>query len=456
MDLQTLIIQNIIHNEEYGRKVLPYLKKKYFEAEHREVFNHLIHFVTKYNKIPDESSFLVEVQDSNVTAEDYGEIAALAKDVFANSDVASTDWLLDKTEMWCQDSACELAALEAVKILNGQSDKYDKGMIPQLFRDALGVTFDNSVGHDYFDDAEKRWLRYHDKADKIPFGLDTFNSVTDGGFEKGTLNIFIAGVHVGKSLMMASMAADALMAGKRVLYISMEMAEEKVGERIDANLMNREISDLADMDLEDFMRKVNKIKSKTDSNLIVRQYPTAGAHVGHFRALMEELKLKKNFVPDVVFVDYLNICTSERIRSLADGGLYTFVKSIAEELRGFAIEYQVPVWSATQFTRSGMNNSSDPSMTDTSESIGLPATVDLMWALSQPPEMKENNQYLVTQLKNRYKNLDFKERFIIGVNKPKMQVFDLDEDASYGLLDSNGDLPPQPEEPKKDFEFNFE
>lgn len=450
-NLQTLILQNIIQDNEFCRKVIPHIKKKYFEGEHRNVFSEVTNFVVKYNKIPDKSSLLIQIEESNISDDRYNQLSALVDQVYEPVQVESIDWLLDKTERWCQDSACELAVLDAVKILNGEDQKHDRGMIPKFFKDALAVTFDNSIGHDYLSDAGERWERYHRKVDKIPFSLDSFNEVTDGGYEKKTLNIFIAGIHVGKSLMMAAMAADAIMANKKVLYISMEMAEEKVAERIDANLMNREISELGDIAKDDFIQKVEKIKAKTDGNLIVKQYPTAGAHVGHFRALLEDLKVKKEFVPDVIFVDYLNICTSERIRGVGgNNGTYILVKSIAEELRGLAVEYEVPVWSATQFTRDGMD-SSDPSMTQTSESIGLPATVDLMWALSQPDQFKENGQYLVKQLKNRYKDMGFKEKFVIGVDKPKMQVFDLDGDAQLGIMDSSGKI----EKESHDFQFEF-
>lgn len=449
--LQTLILQNIIQDNEFCRKVIPHIKKKYFEGEHRNVFSEVTNFVVKYNKIPDKSSLLIQIEESNISDDRYNQLSTLVNQVYEPVQVESVDWLLDKTERWCQDSACELAVLDAVKILNGEDQKHDRGMIPKFFKDALAVTFDNSIGHDYLSDASERWERYHRKVDKIPFSLDSFNEVTDGGYEKKTLNIFIAGIHVGKSLMMAAMAADAIMANKKVLYISMEMAEEKVAERIDANLMNREISELGDIAKDDFIQKVEKIKAKTNGNLIVKQYPTAGAHVGHFRALLEDLKVKKEFVPDVIFVDYLNICTSERIRGVGgNNGTYILVKSIAEELRGLAVEYEVPVWSATQFTRDGMD-SSDPSMTQTSESIGLPATVDLMWALSQPDQFKENGQYLVKQLKNRYKDMGFKEKFVIGVDKPKMQVFDLDGDAQLGIMDSSGSV----QKESQDFKFDF-
>ena len=450
--LQTLVLQNILQNNDYCRKVIPHIKKKYFDGSHRSLFGEVIKYVTTYNKIPDKNSLIIQLEEGKFGDDQFTDLGRLVEEVYEPSSIESEEWLLDKTERWCQDSACEIAVLDAVKILNGQDDKHDRGMIPKLFKDALAVTFDNSVGHDYLDDAAERWERYHTKADKIPFSLEIFNDVTDGGYENKTLNIFIAGIHVGKSLMMASMAADAIMANKKVLYISMEMAEEKVAERIDANLMNRDISDLEKLSKEEFLNKVKRIQAKTDGNLIVKQYPTAGAHVGHFRALLEDLKVKKEFLPDVVFVDYLNICASERVRGAAVGqGTYILVKSIAEELRGLAVEYEVPVWSATQFTREGMD-SSDPSMTQTSESIGLPATVDLMWALSQPDQFKENGQYLVKQLKNRYKNMDYKEKFVIGVDKPKMQVFDLDVEAQLGIMDSSGNIQTE----SKDFNFDFD
>ena len=450
--LQTLVLQNILQNNDYCRKVIPHIKKKYFDGSHRSLFGEVIKYVTTYNKIPDKNSLIIQLEEGKFGDDQFADLGRLVEEVYEPSSIESDEWLLDKTERWCQDSACEIAVLDAVKILNGQDDKHDRGMIPKLFKDALAVTFDNSVGHDYLDDAADRWERYHTKADKIPFSLEIFNDVTAGGYENKTLNIFIAGIHVGKSLMMASMAADAIMANKKVLYISMEMAEEKVAERIDANLMNRDISDLEKLSKEEFLNKVKRIQAKTDGNLIVKQYPTAGAHVGHFRALLEDLKVKKEFLPDVIFVDYLNICASERVRGAAAGqGTYILVKSIAEELRGLAVEYEVPVWSATQFTREGMD-SSDPSMTQTSESIGLPATVDLMWALSQPDQFKENGQYLVKQLKNRYKNMDYKEKFVIGVDKPKMQVFDLDVEAQLGIMDSSGNIQTE----SKDFNFDFD
>ena len=449
-NLETTILQNLLQNEEFCRKVIPYIKPKYFQGVHRTIFKEVCLFVGKYNKLPDLASLSVEINESIDGNEIYREASALIPTLYSPQMPSSEAWLLDKTEEWCQRSAMEIAILESVEIISGRDTKRDRGAIPHLMRDALSISFDGSIGHDYFDDAADRWDRYHNKENKIEFDLDVFNDVTDGGYESKTLNAFIAGIHVGKSLLMCSMAASAIMQNKKVLYISMEMSEEKISERIDANLMNRDINNLGDLSKEQFLEKIEKLKKKTKGNLKAKQYPTAAAHVGHFRALLEELKLKSDFVPDVIFIDYLNICASERVKSISNGGTYVLVKAIAEELRGLAIEYDLPIWTATQFTRSGMNDS-DPDMTQTSESIGLPATLDLFWAISQPDQFKESNQYLIKQLKNRYKNLGYKEKFVIGVDKPKMQVFDVANQAQQGIMDSSGNI----SKPPTEYQFDF-
>ena len=448
-NLETLVLRHLVKSEPYARQVLPHLRGKYFSEDHRNVYTTICGYVSKYNTFPTADALKIELEQGRPSGID--DSLALIDDVFAGEPHADQKWLIDQTERWCQNQAIGLALAESIDIYQGRVAEKDKGAIPDILQSALAVGFDNSVGLNYTEDIEKRFDAYNAKANKVRFDLDMMNKITKGGFEEKSLNVFMAGPGVGKSLTMCHMAAAALQQGKNVLYITNEMAETKISIRIDANLFDDEIDDIENMSKKEYLSRSHRIISKTNGRLFIKEYPTSSANVNHYRALLEELELKQKFKPDIIFVDYLNIMSSSRLRNLGGSvNSYSMIKSIAEEVRGLAVEYEVPVWSATQFTREGMD-SSDPSMTQTSESIGLPATVDLMWALSQPDQFKENGQYLVKQLKNRYKNMDYKEKFVIGVDKPKMQVFDLDVEAQLGIMDSSGSV----QKESQDFKFDF-
>ena len=439
--LETLILRHLLLRPSYCRAVIPHLEKSYFGPIHGSIFEEICRYVQKYSDLPAGEQLRVELEESpRVRDEDYATIMELVDHIYEKEAGEDEQWMMDRTESWCQDSALRIAVMESVKILEGKHPKLDKGAIPGMMADALATGFDTTIGHDYFEDAGERWEMYRHKPNKVPVSLDAFMRATNGGIEKGTLNMFMAGVHVGKSLLMCHEAAMAVKNGHKVLYISMEMGEEKVAERIDANLLRTEIDRLEDFPKDQFVARVEGIKERSGGEFIAKQFPTGAAHVGHFRALLEDLKIKKHFVPTLIFVDYLNIMASSRIRGLGAGiGTYNLVKSIAEEVRGLAIEYNVPIWSATQVNRDGFD-SSDISMTNTSESFGLPATVDLLWALSQNDEAKRSGQYFVKQLKNRYKNLDEQEKFVIGVNKAKMTVYDVESTEQSGLVTSSGEI----------------
>jgi hypothetical protein len=435
--------------------VIPHLQPDYFESTHRLLFTEICNFVGKYNALPTKDPLLIDLVDSPRIGESaIDAVAHLATDLFVDFEQPEYEWLLNTTEKWCQDASMRNAIMASVDILDGKDKKRSKDAIPSIMQQALSVCFDTSIGHDYFGDAAARWAAYRDKPMKIPFHLPLLNEITDGGYERGTLNMFLAGIHVGKTLAMASTAAGAVMDGRKVLYVTLEDGEHKIAARIDANLINKELSELQATSEASFMAKINALKAKTEGNLIIRQFPAASIHVGHIRALLDELKLKKNFVPDVIFVDYANLMLSSRVRK--GGNLYEIVKSVAEELRGLAVEYGVAIWSATQLTRSGMG-SSDVDMTDTSESIGLPATLDFYLYIGQPDAFKANSQYFMKQLKNRYKNLDYKERFVLGVDKPKQRIYEPEEQAQLGILQSNGTISsPPPVDTTPDYSnFNF-
>ena len=431
------ILQGLIDSDDFVRTAKPYLKDEYFK-DHSEkvIFNLINNYIDKYNKPPNIESIKVDLDNSKDLSEDqHSTISKYVQGMVpGNTDI---DWLVDETEKFCQHQAIYNAIMESIQILDGKT-KTQKGSIPTLLTDALSVTFDPHIGHDFIEDADSRFEFYHRKEHKLPFNLEYFNKITKGGLSKKTLNICLAGTGVGKSLFMCHCAAANMLDGKNVLYITMEMAEEKIAERIDANLMGITMDELSILPKEAYDKKLNRIKDKTTGQIIVKEYPTAGAGSNHFRHLLNELKMKRNFVPDVIYVDYLNICMSSRIKYGASVNSYTYVKAIAEELRGLAVEFNLPVVSATQTTRSGFS-SSDVGLEDTSESFGLPATADFMFAIIATEELDDLGQFQVKQLKNRYSDPGMFRRFIIGVDKAKMMLYDVEQSAQGDLM--NDDTP---------------
>ena len=434
MNLEVTILSNLLYNERYARKVLPFLKVDYFTVRsYKVVFLELHEFISQYDALPSLNALSIECQERNdLSEEQFKEIVEVLN--VLSDDSADHDWLVDTTEKWCQERAIYLSLMESVKIADGQDTKRDKGAIPQILSEALGVSFDQHVGHDYISNASERFEYYHRKEDKIPFDLEFFNKITKGGLVNKSLNVALAGTGVGKSLFMCHVAAAALLQGKNVLYITCEMAEEKIAERIDANLLNVPIQKLADLPHPIFEKKIKSLANKTQGKLIIKEYPTASAHVGHFKSLLSDLALKRSIRPDIIFVDYLNICASQRYKGSIVNS-YTYVKAIAEELRGLACECNVPIISATQTTRSGYG-STDVDLTDTSESFGLPATADLMFALISTEELEGMNQIMVKQLKNRYNDLNVNKRFCLGIDRAKMRLYDVEESAQEDLVNS--------------------
>jgi len=427
--LQTIILKTLINDEEYCRKALPHIKSEYFENENRPVYELILAFLQKYNKLPNSGALDVEFQKSDhINKSNRNEIHNLILDL-KNHEEVEREWLLNSTEEWCKQRAVYLAIIKSIGIIDGKDQNLTDGAIPGILSKALSVSFDTNVGHDYFENSEKRYDFYHLQEDKIPFDLSMLNTITKGGVSNKTLNIILAGTGVGKSLAMCHFASANLSAGQNVLYITLEMAEERIAERIDANLFDVPIDQLETLPRELFDSKVNKLKEKTRGKLIVKEYPTATAHVGHFRALLDELKLKKDFKPDVVYIDYLNICGSSRMKGLGGSvNTYSLIKAIAEELRGLAVEHNVPIWSATQVTRTGFGNT-DVELTDTSESFGLPATADLMLALISTEQLESMNQLMVKQLKNRYNDPTQDKRFVVGIDRSKMRLYDVEDSA---------------------------
>ena len=438
MKLEQTILKNLIYNEDFLRKVLPFLKPEYFlDRTEKTLFNEVTSFTETYNTSPTIEAISIAVKEKNNLSDDeVKNCESYLQEIEANSKTETeVQWLVDKTEKFCQEKAIYNGVLRAISILDGKDKSNEKGAIPSILSDALAVSFDNSVGHDYLENSDERYEFYHRKEERIPFDLECFNKITKGGLPAKTLNIALAGTGVGKSLFMCHVAAGAMVQGKNVLYITLEMAEEKIAERIDANLLNVTLDDLMDLPKDMYDRKVAKVKEKVTGKLIIKEYPTASASTTHFRTLLNELNLKRSFVPDIIFVDYLNICCSSRIKAGANINSYTYVKSIAEELRGLAVECNVPIVSATQTTRSGFT-SSDPGLEDTSESFGLPATADLMFALISSEELEEMGQMMVKQLKNRYNDPTYYKRFTIGVDRAKMKLYDVEQSAQHGLADA--------------------
>ena len=451
--IEFLILKNLINNEKYLRKSIPFIKSEYFEDPHQKiVYEEIFSFVEKYNELPTKEVLSIEVEKRDDINEDSFKSVTHLISCLDESPVEN-EWLIDTTEKWCRDRAIYLALLDSIAIADGKDDKKGRDAIPSILSDALAVSFDNHIGHDYLQDYEERYEFYHQKEEKIPFDLEFFNKITKGGLPNKTLNIALAGTGVGKSLFMCHVASSCLLQDKNVLYITMEMAEEKIAERIDANLLNVGIQDIVDLPKPMFSTKVNNITKKTMGSLVIKEYPTASAHSGHFKALLTELSLKKSFKPDIIFVDYLNICASSRYRANANVNSYSYIKAIAEELRGLAVETNVPIVSATQTTRSGYG-SSDVELTDTSESFGLPATADLMFALISTEELEGLNHILVKQLKNRYNDPTIYKRFVIGIDRAKMRLYDCEQKAQEDIIDSGQEEEYNPEERKTKKSFN--
>jgi replicative DNA helicase len=445
--LEQTILKNLIYNEEYTRKVLPFIQSDYFsDNTEKVVFKEIFEFVNKYKNLPTHEALVINFTESKTLTEPQVRSSIELLNEFKQNKDETVDlsWLTENTEKFCQDKAIYNAIMESVQILDDKAEKKSKGEIPKLLSDALGVSFDSNIGHDYINDFDSRYEFYHRVESRIRFDLDIFNKITKGGLPTKTLNIALAGTGVGKSLFMCHVAAGCLSQGHNVLYITLEMAEEKIAERIDANLLNIDINELQTISKPDYERKFEALKSKTQGKLIIKEYPTAAASTLHFRALLSELALKKNFRPDIIFVDYLNICASARIKAGGNVNSYTYVKAIAEELRGLAVEFNLPVVSATQTTRSGFTNS-DPGLEDTSESFGLPATADFMFALVTNEDLEALNQILVKQLKNRYSDPSYFKRFVVGIDKPKMRLYDTEQSAQDDILDSGQEnIPDKP------------
>ena len=455
--IEFLILRNLLHNEEYIRKVIPFIKSEYFEDKNQKIVFEEIHsFVLEYNQPATKEVLCIEIEKRiDINEQEFKEITQV---ISCLEDVTTEfNWLVDTTEKWCRDRAIYLALMESIHITDGKDAKKNRDSIPTILSEALAVSFDTHIGHDYLLDYEQRYESYHRKEEKIEFDLEYFNKITKGGLPNKTLNIALAGTGVGKSLFMCHVASSVLLQGRNVLYITLEMAEERIAERIDANLLNVPIQDIGDLPKKMFENKITSLAKKTQGSLIIKEYPTASAHSGHFKSLLNELALKKSFKPDIIFIDYLNICASSRFKGGSNINSYTLVKSIAEELRGLAVEFNVPIMSATQTTRSGFG-SSDPGLVDTSESFGLPATADLMFALISTEELEGLGQILIKQLKNRYNDPTIYKRFVVGIDRAKMRLYDVEQSAQNDILDSGKEEEYNDDErkPKKSFEgFKF-
>lgn len=446
--IETLILKGLIHNENYTRKVLPYIKDVYFETPtSRSLFAICEEHFTEYNQCPSRDAIAIGVEGlSGLNEDTFRSVADAAQEVTSGESEGNLSFLIDETEKWCKERAVYLALLESISIHDGKGDQ-SRDSIPSLLSDALAVSFDASVGHDYLNDYEQRYDFYHTKEQRTPFGLEYFDKITKGGIPNKTLNVALAGTGVGKSLFMCSYASTVLLQGKNVLYITLEMAEERIAERIDANLLDTNIQDIVEIPRPMFETKITSLQAKTQGKLFIKEYPTASAHAGHFDSLIKELQLKQDFVPDIIFIDYLNICNSSRYRPGSNVNSYTVVKAIAEELRGLAVKYDVPIVSATQTTRSGFS-SSDVSLTDTSESFGLPATADFMFALISNEDLESMGQILVKQLKNRYNDPTVHRKFVVGVDRAKMRLFDVEQSAQDDVLSSEPEFVPTDDKPK--------
>jgi replicative DNA helicase len=447
--IEKIILKNLIYNDDYARKVSPFLQSNYFSDRTEKIlFDEVQEFINKYHNLPTHESLIINLgENKDLTSEEYNEVVSLLDEIYQNKNNESDEeWLVEQTEKFCQDKAIYNAIMESVSILDkGKKSNKSKGEIPKLLSDALAVSFDNNIGHDYINDYDERYESYHRVESRIRFDLDYFNKITKGGLPVKTLNIALAGTGVGKSLFMCHVAASCIAQGIDVLYITMEMSEEKIAERIDANLLNISLNDLHMLSKDEYVKRFSNLKNKANGKLIIKEYPTATASALHFRALLNDLHLKKSFRPSIIFIDYLNICCSSRLKAGSNVNSYTYIKSIAEELRGLAVEFNVPIVSATQTTRSGYS-SSDPGLEDTSESFGLPATADFMFALVSNEELDALNQIMVKQLKNRYSDPNMYKRFVVGIDRSKMKLYDIEQSAQNNISDSG-----QPEEPKGPF-----
>ena len=438
--IEKTILSHLIYNEPYSRKVLPFIKDEYFHnLPDKTIYNLIKDYVEKYNALPTKEVLYLELDNRDGISESVFKDAKNIIDDMAKEET-KIEWLVDSTERFCQDKAIYNAIMASIKILDDKKETQGKGAIPNLLSEALGISFDVSIGHDYIDNADDRFDFYHEKKERIPFDLDYMNKITKGGLIKKSLNIALAGTGVGKSLFMCHCATNNLAQGKNVLYITMEMAEEKIAERIDANLLNVTIDELALLPKDVYDKKINRVKEKTTGKLIIKEYPTASAGAAHFRHLLNELRIKRNFSPDIIYIDYLNICCSSRIKSGSNVNSYTLIKSIAEELRGLAVEFNVPIVSATQTTRSGYGNS-DVELTDTSESFGLPATADFMFALISSEQLESLNQIMIKQLKNRYNDPTIHKKFVVGVDRAKMRLYDVEQSAQDDIADDKPVIP---------------
>lgn len=435
MSLERVIFDNLVHNEQYGRRVIAFLKPEYFQNDNdKKIYEHIDSFVKKYNTFPSKEALYIELSnDSKVTENQFKECKQIIDDLTPPTET-NLDWIVDQTEKFCQEKAVYNAIMESIQILDDKTGKKQKGSIPDLLSNALSVTFDSKVGHDFLEEYDKRFEFYHKKDVRIPFDLDYFNQITDGGLPKKTLNIAMSGTGVGKSLFMCHCAANNLTSGLNVLYITLEMAEEKIAERIDSNLLDVPVNDLAALPKATYEKKINRLKQRTTGKLIVKEYPTACAGSANFRHLINELKIKRNFSPDIIYIDYLNICISSRLKQGSNVNSYTYVKAIAEELRGLAVEFNVPIISATQVNRSGYS-SSDMGLEDTSESFGLPATADFMFALISTEELENLGQIMVKQLKNRYSDPNRSRRFVVGIDRSKMRLYNVEAEAQEDIVE---------------------
>ena len=436
--IERTALRNLIHNEEYSRKVLPFIKEDYFSDRlEKLLFKEIYKFITKFNALPTKEALSIEINDSkDINEDEYKKITDIIATL--NPEKINLEWLVETTEKFCKDRAIHNAILSGIQIIDGKDKKHTPEYLPEMLSDALSVSFDQKVGHDYLLETKERFDFYKKKEERLELDLDYFNKITRGGIPSKTLNICLAGTGVGKTMFMTHLASSVLLQGKNVLYITMEMAEERIAERVDANLLNVGMSDLEELPYQMYETKINKLQGKTTGQLIIKEYPTATAHTGHFKNLISELALKKSFKPDIVFVDYLNICASSRFKSGANVNSYTYIKAIAEELRGLAVENDIPIFSATQTTRGGFV-SSDIGLEDTSESFGLPATADFMFALISSEELEEKNQIMVKQLKNRYNDPTLNRKFIVGVDRSKMRLYDVEQNAQTDLVDSGQD-----------------
>jgi replicative DNA helicase len=445
MRIEHAILKHLIYDEDYTRKVLPFIKSEYFsDRTEKTIYEQIKDFVGEYNTNPTYESLIIQLNENNLSEEEYTQSIEVLNEIQSTKDeLCKQEWLVDKTEKFCQDQAIYNGVLESISILDGKNKTLDKGSIPKILSDALAVSFDQSVGHDFIEDFDSRYEYYHRKEERIPFDLEYFNKITNGGLPKGTLNLLISGTNVGKTLTKCHFASHYLQIGKNVLYITLEMSEEEIGKRIDANLMNVSMDELMSMPKELFDRKIGKIRSNTVGKLIIKQYPTSSAGVIHFRNLLNELNLKKNFIPDIIVVDYMNICSSSRLKLSSSVNMYSYVKAIAEELRGLAVEFKVPILSSSQFNRGG-GSSSDPNMEDVSESHGTSMTADWIVALISTEELDSLGQIMIKQIKSRYADKNINKRFVVGIDRAKMRLYDVENSAQVGITDS-GQMPQMPQ-----------